>query len=304
MKNIVNDLPKQPVAKIIVDGLFVLCIDEKTNKAVLGVYEHANQHDFFIRVSKKEHGSKTVLFKGGKLIRKLDSKHEIEAGDISIKLSKSAPLIMCYQHPRLTESDFVVDATKTSSDIALKSDEYGSDFRWVIDLEGARFHGKKLDVVPGVIHRKITILNGLLHTEKFVARTITNAYQIAAKMAKKDAPPRQYFIANQLAIAIEKLDGDNTLDISYSQKDKKGTLKPKVLSLDSPEKGIYYEILISNNCSDNVSKHNDRQSDFQHYYNVINVPTTERFEMTVPGGQGSNRYPCDLIFLGETSELP
>lgn len=304
MKNITNNLPKQPAAKIIVDGLFILCLDEKANKVELGVYEYANQHDFFIRVSKKEHGSKTVLFKGGKLIRKLDSKNEIKTGDVKISLSQSSPHITCYQHSALTEESFLVDASKTNSEIALKSKEYGPDFRWVIDLESARFHGRKLDVVPGVIHRKISILNGVLHTEKLAIRTIANAYPMAAKMAKIESSPRHYFVANQLAIAIEKLGADNTIDISYFQKDKKGVIKNKVLSLGETEKEVYYEILISNNCSDGVSKANDRQSDFQHYYNAISVPTVERLEMTVPGGQGSNRYPCDLIFLGATPELP
>ena len=56
MQNVTNELPQQPDAKIIVDGLFILCVNEEKRVAEIGVYEYANEHELFVRVSKKEHG--------------------------------------------------------------------------------------------------------------------------------------------------------------------------------------------------------------------------------------------------------
>ena len=78
MLNVTNTIPEKPAAKIIIDGLFVLCIDEQTRKADVWVYGYANEHDFLIRVSEKKYSDTSEPGKGGKLIRQLDGKKEIK----------------------------------------------------------------------------------------------------------------------------------------------------------------------------------------------------------------------------------
>mgnify|MGYP000553067101 CR=1 FL=1 len=302
MQNITNDLPQQPEAKIIVDGLFILCVNEEKRVAEIGVYEYANEHELFVRVSKKEHGIESELFKGGKLIRKLDDdKHtgEIKIGDVAISMSGKPADIVAYHHPAITEESLLSDPREISSEIALNDEEYSPDFRWIINLEGARFHGKKLEVVPGVIRRKIHISNGILYTEEWARREIKMAYETAARLAGKKADSCYYYIARRLGIAIEQIDENQTLNITYG--DPQST---QMMSLSKPDEGIYYEILISNNCRVKDVEKKNRQSDFQNYYNVVNVPIAERIDLDILLGSGSKFAPCDLIYLGETSELP
>ena len=302
MSIITNILPQRPAAKIIVDGLFILCVNEQTRTAQLGVYEYANEHDFFIRVSQKDHDSNSELLKHGVLVRKLDDKHEIETGDISISISNRLADVSCYQHAAVTD-----DILKTDPKIDPNSEKrferlgYTTDFRWVIDLEGKRFHKNKLEVVPGVIGRKVSIPHGVLYTENWAARKLTAAYHRAAKMAGIEIPPHCLYVANQLGIAIESLSKDETIDIEYDSEGER-----KTLSLSSSKAGpsIYYEILISNNCPASVAEKKNKQRDFQHYYNVVNVPVAERFELDRVDGAGSSIVPCDLIFLGQTPQLP
>lgn len=299
MQNVTNELPQQPEAKIIIDGLFILCVNEEKRVAEIGVYEYANEHELFVRVSKKEHGVESELFKGGKLIRKLDDKDEIRTGDIAISISGKSADVTAYHHPELTEESILSDPRNISSAIESNSDEYSRDFRWVIDLESARFHGKKLEVVPGVIRRKIHIQNGVLYTEEWARRKVKMAYQAAATFAGLQADNRYYYVARQLGIAIDQIDENQTLNIAYG-----GAHSPQTLSLSKPDDGVYYEVLISNNCQVKDAEKKNRQTDFQNYYNVVNVPIAERLELGLIGGQGTDRLPCDLIYLGGTPELP
>lgn len=301
MQNVTNELPRQPEAKIIVDGLFILCVNEVKRVAEIGVYEYANEHELFIRVSKKEHGVESELFKGGKLIRKLDDDKktgEIKTGDIAISVSGKAGDIVAYHHPAITEESLLSDPRNLSSEVERNSEDYLPDFRWVIDLEGPRFHGKKLEIVPRVIQRKIHISNGILYTEKWARREVKMAYDAAATFAGVKVDNRYYYVARQLGIAIEQIDENQTLNITYGDPQS-----PQTMSLSKPDEGIYYEILISNNCQVKDAEKKNRQSDFQNYYNVVNVPIAERMELCFLPGSGSTRLPCDLIYLSGTSEL-
>lgn len=299
MPNITNELPQYPEVKIIVDGLFVLCVNEEKRVAEIGIYEYANEHELFVRVSKKEHDVDSELFKGGKLIRKLDDKDEIKTGDISIFISKKAPDITTYYHPSLTEASLLSDPRNINSDIELNSDELSKDFRWIIDMEGPRFYGRKLEIIPGVIHRKIHIPNGVIYTEAWARRKVQMAYQTAATLAGISTSKHYYYVTNRLGIAIDKLDENQTLNIRHGD-----ARSSQMLSLSKPDEGIYYEILISNNCNVKDAEKRNRQTDFQHYYNAINVPIAERLELGTLAGQGDDRFPCDLVYLGETPELP
>ena len=306
MKNITDKLPKQPVAKLIIDGLFILCVNEKTRTAEIGIYEYANEHNFSIRVSLKDHNAKSVLLEDGILVRKLDDKHEIKEGNIAIAISGRPNDVLCYQHA-LVKPEMLTRSPKDdpNTEPEFRDQGYDRDFRWIIDLESSRFHGRKLDLVPGVIKRKISLSHGTLCTEKWLSRIVSPAYEKAAEMSGRSVSPIYYFVANQAAFAIENLlkgKGDEpgeTIDSSYVED---GT--PKTLSLSRPDKGVYYEILISNNCPSSAKRKKERQSDFQCYYNVINMPIPERLEMLNIHGAGDIRVPCDLIFLGQTSELP
>jgi hypothetical protein len=308
MPAITNTLPVKPQVKIIVDGLFVLCMNDATNEAILGVYEHSADHRFSIRISKKgDEDLPSNVGSGGSLVRKLDDQDEIVTGDISITVSNRPPLIQTYHHPGLFENDFITDA-RDESRISRDRETFRPDFRWVMDLEGSRFYGRELKVVPGVINRRLRINQGILYTEKYVARVIKQAYKETGKILGKTFPEKYYFVATQLGIAIEALRETETLMISYGDESAR-----KSITLPPPGENSYYEIFASNNCSLsqaeiewllNDARAKSRLSDFYEFYNLIEVPAVDRYDLEIFGGEGSVHFPCDGIRLGQHSDLP
>jgi len=311
MPAITNTLPSQPDVKIIVDGLFVLCMNDATDEATLGVYEYSADHRFSVRISKKMSGSEDSLpinvGRGGDLVRKLDDQDEIVTGDISITVSERAPLIQVYHHPDLVEDDFITDATSASK-ISGHRENFRPDFRWVIDLEGSRFYDRELKIIPGVINRRVRINQGILHTEKYTGRSIKQAYKQTGLTLGKTFPDKFYYVADQMAIAIEALSKTETLVISYGKESNR-----QAITLSPPGENSYYEIFFNNNCALskadiewrlNDARAESRHSDFQVFHNLVEVPHHDRFDLGVIVGEGSNRFPCDLIYLGQHSDLP
>jgi hypothetical protein len=298
MQIITHALPPQPKAKIIVDGLFILCINEEARTAELGVFEYANQHEFFLRVSQKEHGTVSEPGADGQAVLRLSEKDKLKTGNVSISVTNRPADITCYYHPELDTQSFWADP-RNSSPISKRLAEFSPDFRWIIDLEGERFHNRKQEIVPGILQRKIHLPNGILATEQLVSRRVRSAYKQAALLAGHEIGSRYLFVTNQLAVHIQELSEGEELTLSYGT-----SAKPQTLALPKLETGLYHEIYISNNCPMSVGALNDRLSDFQHYYTVFNVPASDRLDLAMLGGSGSRAYPCDIVYLGSTPELP
>ncbi len=299
MQNITHTLPANPAAKVIVEGLFILCINEQTKTAELGVYEYANEHEFFIRVSKKPAGIVTTPGEGGEEIIRLSAEFEIPSGDVSIGITNSEPDVTCYHHPELTAKSFWDDPRDLNSDIFKRAAEFTPDFRWIIDLEGERFRSQKMKIIPGILQRKIRISNGILCTEKRSGREVKSAFPLAADMGGHNIGYRYLYIASKMAINIPAVADNQELILNYSEEGE-----PTSLSLPRLAAGSYYEILLSNNCPATSIKQSFKQSDFQCYYNVFDVPPSMRLDFATLSGMGTERYPCDLAFLGSTPELP
>jgi hypothetical protein len=308
MPAITNNLPVKPAVKIVVDGLFVLCMNGETNMATLGVYEHSADHRLTIRICKKEHGSPEALTLGigGDLVRNLDDQNEIITGDISITIPGRAPNIQTYQHHELEDPDFSTDPRDLKSKVSTRRRDFEPDFRWIIDLEGERFHNRELTLVPQVINRKIRINQGVFYTENLIGRMIKQAYEATAKAQGIDITEKYYYVTTQMAIAIDAINANETLNISYGEDNNRQTI-----TLPTPGDNSYYEICAINNCSlsnaNLVRRLNDRKtrhSDFQNWYNLIDLPVAERKELLMLPVKGSNRFPCDLILLGRHSDLP
>jgi hypothetical protein len=87
----------------------------------------------------------------------------------------------------------------------------------------------------------------------------------------------------------------------------------KSITLSPPEENSFYEIYASNNCSRSQTESDRlltdaraefRLSDFQFFYNLIDVHAVDRFDLGISTGGGSPNFPCDLIRLGQHSDLP
>jgi hypothetical protein len=317
---IVNELPKKPIAKIIFEGLFVLCVNEETQQADVWIYEYANNHDFFIQVSLKKYSDDTEAGRGGQLIKRLEGKRELSSGDIKIavikynadansKNNQLAP-ISCFQHAKISDELFVSTPLEKPEEEKMIT-PYSQDFRWIIDLEGRRFHKEKLEIIPGVLLRKITVPSGILYTQRLIGRNVVRAYP-ATKSEKKTSHSPCY-ITNQLGISIEQLNRGEIFSLFYESDEE----APHTLPLATPPPPLaedkskapsstYYEIYISNNCPPPKEGEEDKeltQSDFQHYYNAFNIPAQDRLELKILEGSGHRLTPCDLIYLSQTPEI-
>jgi hypothetical protein len=102
-----------------------------------------------------------------------------------------------------------------------------------------------------------------------------------------------------MGISIESLASNESLEIACGEGSGR-----KTITLQPPAVDSYYEIYLNNNCPAHIAQNKMRQSDFQHYYNAINVPPAERLEEKPLYGTGSNSFPCDLIYLEQTPSLP
>src|SRR5262249_54469611 len=102
------------------------------------------------------------------------------------------------------------------------------------------------------------------------------------------------------------MNANETLNITYGEDNNRQTI-----TRPTPGDNSYYEIYASNNCSlsnadlkRRLSDRKPRHSDFQNYYNLIDLPVAKRKEVLMLPVKGSNRFPCDLILLGRHSDLP
>lgn len=296
MPIITNFLPKTYAAKIVIEGLFVLCLNDENRTAEFGVYEYANQHEFFIRACQKEMGREKEAGVGGQSIIRLS---EIRTGDIYISIEGRSADIACYNYEKV-DSQVLLTNPQISSDVIRKMAEYGTDFRWIMDLEGERFHRQQLNILPGVLKRKLILPNGILATERLVGRKRKYAFEQAAMLSKpeRDISPLFLFVANQISAIIPNISDNETLRLSYSANGKLQTIVFPRLNT-----GLYHEIYISNNCPASIGAQNNILSDFQHYYSVLDVHVADRFDLEALLGVGTRIYPCDVAYLGSSTQL-
>ncbi|MBI1763985.1 MAG: hypothetical protein HYR56_21375 [Acidobacteria bacterium] len=292
----VNTIPENPAAKIIIDGLFAFCLNPKKRQMELGVYEFADEHVFSLRITKRMRETDELVGETWEIKPPRGSGH---LQNISIKVKNRPSDLEVYQNGSLGEEVFQSDPT-TLGDINPEDDEVKHDFRWVIDLEGMRYHNRKLDMTPGTLTRRIRIPNGVVSTHEIGPREVKSAFPEAARLANRALAFKRCYVASQMAVDLVADSAEEQVVIAYNAgaPDKRNRLTL------TPADDFYYEILLHNNCQrdGNTDKH---FSDFQHYYNVFaDVAADERIDFApFAKGTGDKTSPCDLIFLGQHEEL-
>lgn len=297
MKNITNQIPSENVkAKVIVEGLFVFCINEEKKQAEFGIYDFADDHEFSVAISKMTYGrgSKRI----GETIDLTSDPISTYLNNISIGIKGRDSDILVYQNDMLGEAYFTIDPNDTEIETEDENGEpthYGQDFRWVIDLEGSRFYNQRLNTTPGMLERRIVVNNGIISTYDTGSRIVRNAFP---KVAKQEPPVKSCYVSFQLAIDLVAASSEEAIVIAYG--DQKTSLRNEISLIPSAD--YYYEIRLDNNCK--KAKPNAHFSDFQHYYNVFaSVTPGDRFDFEKFDGSGTKATPCDLVFLGQHQSL-
>lgn len=272
METIVNSLPPNPDITILLDGLLAICINKKVKHPTseVGVFPFAKDHILALEVKK------ITQVEGGKPeeVILFSSRKEILTGDIVAMIEGQKPQVQVFEK---------------------EGDE--QDFRRVIDLEGPRFHKKKLNLVKGIIRQKIYIKHGIYHAIGKRNALIKPAFAEAATLAGITAMTQEVELPTHIGVNVYLPEGQ-TFCLQF------GT-NPAVKFEMQKETGVSYEISVSNNCR----KEEDGEeclSDFQSYYILADVSVPQRFDIeNVTSGQiGSDRTPCDTIYCSQTTEFP
>ncbi|MFN0110374.1 MAG: hypothetical protein ACKVZH_16075 [Blastocatellia bacterium] len=292
----VNVLPENPTAKIIIDGLFTFCLNPQKHQMELGVYEFADEHNFSIRITKRMKETEELVGETCNIKPPRGSSH---LQDICINVENRPNDLDVYHNDSLGEEVFLSDPT-TLKDINPEDDEVKRDFRWIIDLEGPRYHNRKLDRTPGTLTRRIRIPNGVVSTYEIGPREVKMAFPEAARLANRKLTFEGCYVASQVAVDLVADSPEEQIVIAYSN----GTPDKRNQFILAPSDDFYYEILLYNNCQ--RANPGDRHfSDFQHFYNAFTgVAADERIDFApFAKGTGNRTLPCDLIFLGQHEEL-
>lgn len=292
----VNTIPETPAAKIIIDGLFAFCLNPKKRQMELGVYEFADEHTFSIRITKRTLETEKLVGETWEIKPPRGSGY---LQDISIKVADRPSDIDVYQNEALAEKVFLTDPA-TLKEINPEDEKNKRDFRWVIDLEGTRFHNRKLAMTPGTLTRRIRIPNGVVSTHEIGPREVKSAFPEAARLSKKVLAFKRCYVASKVAVDLVADSPEQQVVIGYSDN---ASDKRNRLTLN-PSEDFYYEILLNNNCQrpDPGTRY---FSDFQHYYNVFSgIAADDRIDFApFAKGTGNKTSPCDLVFLGQHEEL-
>jgi len=161
--------------------------------------------------------------------------------------------------------------------------DHENDFRWLIDLQTAKWHGKKaMQVMTGKILQRMFIHQGLIYTTQ----------KQLVRVFRKGLLVREAEVARKIACNLYLKDGEKAV-LRYG-----AHCRERIELPFEPEAS--HTISVSTLCDPTDSPDND----FQHYYNVLEVEDVQ-FEVRghadnpgrpVPRGEG--RLPCNPVCLG------
>ena len=156
------------------------------------------------------------------------------------------------------------------------------DFRWALDLEGAELHNRRLPIKADALKRSFFVTDGQFYTyDSHVVRIVDPSSQTRDVAIAQEIGCDIHLDGNQEAVLRYGPDGN------YSMKFKK-------------EPDVSYDILVENICPE-ARAPQSKVSDFSHYYEVVDVPTSQQFKVVAfspPPADDSN--PCNPAFLGKT----
>jgi len=297
---------KDKIAEVNIEGLFVLCINQEKQIAQFGAYELAGGHSLSLKVVEKL------------VVRKDDprtydmynpsiSLDNLPPGDVHINASKAAPelKLKVYQSSLLTESETFFKTDK----LPLPNDNDSLDYRWIANLDHPKFRqdlfkmpeNAYVKMRPSIISRKVQVSHGVLYTGDYADRRIKWAFESLA--TQNNGQERLWMkarLARKISISVPRHSSIKSIALSIG--DSSSTNQ---YALSLPVKSdSYYQINVTNLCRDTEILDFRAHSDFQYYYNVIDIPIAQRIDFLPLLGAGTNRMPCDPIFLEGTSVMP
>jgi hypothetical protein len=266
-------LPENPTIKVVFTGLMAFFFDHKKSECQVAMHNRAAGHKLRINVYKSTPGSTEHVLSIANGNGAVDA---FEDSDIRLEVARPKETIRKYQNGPFTRQE----------------DDDPNDFRWIIDIEGHEFHGRKLKIKTDVLSPILRMNAGLFYTAMKCPVTI---------IRKKDRTPRFQEVAYLMGANIY-LDGlGSKADLIWGAGGKNS------LSLKK-EKDTTYKIQVLNDCPQPSSIDPTRLGDFSFYYDVFIVnDEEERFHVLPAGFEGVSfddaKHPCGPVTGGQTTGL-
>ncbi|HMG33220.1 MAG TPA: hypothetical protein VKM94_04710 [Blastocatellia bacterium] len=182
------------------------------------------------------------------------------------------------------------------------------DFRWIVDLEGYPFHGKKLQInrhprafqIESELDPLIRIKQGVFYSARLTGQS-SSGVQDLFKLVDWSVTPPRILLGN---ITIGDVVG---VDISIQRTSGSVFIRnPDDLARSvtlQKQPNTRYLIYVKNECTIPPDP-SLVGSDFRRYYDVVEDPTTSvKFDFEKSSTKGKFPQNCDLVFLGQTNSL-
>src|SRR5262249_50547706 len=148
--------------------------------------------------------------------------------------------------------------------------------------------------------RKVQVSHGILYTGDYADRFIKWAFE---SLATNNNPPKLWKrarLARIISIAVPRDDSINSIALSIGN-----PTSANQYAMSLPVRSdSHYEINVTNLCHDIENPDLRTHGDFQFYYDVIPIDIEKRIDFLPMFGTGTDRTPCDPIFLGKTQVMP
>jgi hypothetical protein len=210
---------------------------------------------------------------------------------INIK-TKGAPSIFPKPPLEVPEGDISLQVLRRTGSVSINgqpgtfnrntADDW-RDFRWILDMEGKHLHNRQLSFRAGALKRSIFIYNGLFYTYN------TQPVSIISPSSRR----KNVIVAEQIGCDIY-LDDQEAAVLRF------GTDPGSSIEFRK-EPGVSYKISLENLCNE-AHRPRPGNSDFVHYYDVIDVPKSKQFRVTRQPRPGfaNARNPCNPIIVGQS----
>lgn len=162
------------------------------------------------------------------------------------------------------------------------------DFRWVLDFEGRELHNHQIPVRDGAIKRSVFVYNGIFYTldteDVIIRRPIPH---VASTVDSVSLIPQV-----QTGLICKSLGCDIYLSGQEEFLFKYGPGANYSMRLKK-EHGLSYKISVTNLCAEDVEQEPSDSSDFDLYYDVLEVPKDEQFKVLSALGTADDSNPCN-----------
>jgi len=305
---ITNTLPPEDkIARINIQGLFVLCINQVDQIAQFGVYELASGHSLNLKVFEKP-DARLVDLRTSPLFISSVFLDTLPPGDIFIDAPGADPELKLQVYESNSMAEF--ETFFKTNNFLLQNNFDALDYRWIANLDHPKFHddlfnmpiGTYFKMIPDIISRKIQVSHGVLHTGMFADRIIRWAFEShAIQHGRQEKLSKIVRLASIISISIPRHRSIKSITLSIGD-----CPHADQYTFSLPVKSdSFYEINVTNLCPDTAALDPKTNSDFQFYYNLIDVPIARRIDFSpIDGFTATNRAPCDPIFLEGTSVIP